>query len=357
MTTYNHEKEMLSVLLEVSRKVSSSLDIDKVAKTILEQAKSFLSADYSTLFLIDDRSKQLLPIGAIGFKSDQLENLAILGGWEKINAELIRTGKSMVVNETEKVFPLGGYIAVPLRSKTKIIGSLIVCNSKKRNVIFTEDDKRLLYTLANQVSVALLNAQLYKNLKDLYVSTVASLADAIDARDPYTRGHSDRVSQYSVAISQMMGESERFVENIRLSGLLHDVGKIGIRDNVLSKAGALNADELKKIQEHPMIGTKIVHTVIKMPSIIRGIREHHERYDGKGYPKGLSGDRISLEGKIIAVADTYDSITTDRPYRKGMSAKEGIMEIVHASGTQFDPAVVQAFQRSVSNSPEIWNFV
>lgn len=357
MKRYRHEKDILQVLLEVSRKVSSSLDIDQVTRAILQQAKSFLATDYSTLFILDDRSRQLIPIGALGFKSNQLENLTILSGWEKINAELVKTGRAMVVNETRSDFPLGAFIAVPLIKKNKVIGSLIVCNSKKAGTRFTDADKHLLYTLSNQVAVALLNAQLYKNLKDQYVRTVASLAAAIDARDPYTHGHSERVSAYAVAISTALSCTVRFIENIKLAGLLHDVGKIGIRDNVLSKDGALNDDELKKIREHPVIGTRIVHEVISTPLIIRGIREHHERFDGKGYPHGLKGKKISLEGKIIAIADTYDSLTTDRPYRRGVSAKEAVMEIVHCAGTQFDPVIVHAFERSVSRMPDVWRFV
>ena len=364
------KKEILEILLDVSYKTSSSLEIEKVSDTILKQAKDFLNADHSALFLLNEESKKLMLIGAVGFKSGQIKNLEVLGTWEKINERLMKQSKSLIVNDIsknnmfkdEKVpfskagFPLGAFLAVPLKKGSEIIGALIVSHNKKKKVHFGEEDKKLLYTLANHVSMALLNARLYKDLKNLFLNTVTSLVAAVDARDRYTHGHSQRVASYASKIAGEMKSSGTFLEILRLSALLHDVGKIGISDNILSKEGPLDEKELEEVQEHPLIGSKIVDSVMNSKGVIHGIEEHHERFDGTGYPKKLKTNQISLEGRIIAIADTFDTLTTDRPYQKAFTAKEAMLEIAKSAGTHFDPEVVKAFQRCFSREPDFWHF-
>ncbi|MBL7157467.1 MAG: HD domain-containing protein [Candidatus Omnitrophica bacterium] len=364
------EKEALEALLKVSKKVSSSLELEKVSDMILYQAKSVLCTDHSALFLLDEESKHLFLIGAKGFADNQIKNLAVLGSWEGINVELIKKSKPIIVNDIQrsakfkhaeipflhKKLPIGAFLAVPLKTDSKIIGALLVSNHKKRRRDFTEDDKKLLSTLANNVSIALLNAKLHNNLKSLFMNTVTSLVTAVDAKDPYTHGHSERVARYAVRIGVEMNLSKDFLEDLRLSGLMHDIGKIGIKDNILSKDKALNKKELKEIREHPTIGLRIVDSVISSKVVLSGIAEHHEYYNGKGYPKRLKGKHISMEGRIIAVADAFDTLTTDRPYQKAYSAKEAALEISRSSRSQFDPHVVKAFQKTFSKNPNIWQF-
>lgn len=175
------------------------------------------------------------------------------------------------------------------------------------------------------------------------LETIKSLALALEARDPYTLGHSEQVTAYSVAIAERMKLSREEIERIREAGLLHDIGKIGITDAILLKPDRLTAEEYDKIKEHPEIGKRILAPVRSLADKIPFIYYHHERYDGKGYPEGLKGEKIPLGARIIAVADTFQAMTSDRPYRKALSRQIAIDELNHNKGTQFDPKIVDEF--------------
>ena len=179
--------------------------------------------------------------------------------------------------------------------------------------------------------------------RQLFIGTVKGLAAAIDGKDPYTRGHSERVSRFSVAIAQRLGLGDDEVEKIRISALLHDVGKIGIDDNVLKKPAALTDEEYEIMKKHPQKGYKIMSQIPAMKEFLPGMYMHHEMVDGKGYPQGLRGDEIPLMGKIVAVADTFDAMTTDRPYQKAMNFDDAVARIESFVNTRYDPAVVAAF--------------
>jgi len=345
------------LLLRVNRKVSSSLELRKVSDMILVQAKSALIADCSALFILDKATGRFIPIDSKGFDRESKESLKVLGAWKKINTQLLRNSRAVVVNDAEKN-PLGleAFLAVPLKTNTKMIGALIVGNYKKRKKGFDDADKKLLYTLANNVSIALLNATLHSDMKNLFLDTITSLVAAVETKDPYTRGHSERVAKYAAAIAKEMKFPASFIERLRLSGILHDIGKIGISDSILLKSTRLNKREQEYMHGHPLLGSKIVSSVLNQEGIVKGIEEHHEQFDGKGYPARLKGKQISLEGRIIAVADVFDTLTTKRPYKKALSAKEALLEIVRNSGTQFDARIVKAFQSSFSKYPELWMF-
>jgi HD-GYP domain-containing protein (c-di-GMP phosphodiesterase class II) len=179
--------------------------------------------------------------------------------------------------------------------------------------------------------------------RQLFLGTVKGLAAAIDGKDPYTRGHSERVSRFSVAIAQRMGLDDDEVEKIRVSALLHDVGKIGIDDNILKKPAALTDEEFEVMKKHPQKGYKIMSQIPAMKEFLPGMYMHHEMVDGKGYPQGLKGDEIPLMGKIVAVADTFDAMTTDRPYQKAMKFDDAVARIESFVNTRYDPEVVAAF--------------
>jgi HD-GYP domain-containing protein (c-di-GMP phosphodiesterase class II) len=179
--------------------------------------------------------------------------------------------------------------------------------------------------------------------RQLFIGTVKGLAAAIDGKDPYTRGHSERVSRFSVAIAQRMGLDDDECEKIRISALLHDVGKIGIDDNVLKKPAALTDEEYELMKKHPQKGYKIMSQIPAMKEFLPGMYMHHEMVDGKGYPQGLKGDEIPLMGKIVAVADTFDAMTTDRPYQKAMSFDDAVSRIESYVNTRYDAEVVAAF--------------
>jgi putative nucleotidyltransferase with HDIG domain len=185
----------------------------------------------------------------------------------------------------------------------------------------------------------------HTELRTAYIQTISALAEAIDAKDPYTRGHSERVAVYSSRIARQLGLDKELIERVYFAGLLHDVGKIGIPDAIITKPDRLTPEEYEQIQKHPEIGAKIIEPVEFLRSIVPCVRHHHEWYDGSagGYPDRLAGEKIPLESRVIVVADTIEAMTSDRPYRKALSIEVVVSELHKYSGTQFDPVVVNAF--------------
>ncbi|MDI7247659.1 MAG: HD-GYP domain-containing protein [Bacillota bacterium] len=185
--------------------------------------------------------------------------------------------------------------------------------------------------------------QEYIKMKELYAGTVRGLAAALEAKDKYTRGHSDRVAVYSAAIARQLRMSESEVEKVEYTGLLHDIGKIGVPDDLLAKSGQLRTDEFQRIQQHPVTGAKILSEISFLRDVAATIRCHHERLDGHGYPNGLTEQNIPFHARILAVADAYDAMTSDRPYRRGYLPDEAVRRLLAGSGKQFDAEVVRSF--------------
>ena len=191
--------------------------------------------------------------------------------------------------------------------------------------------------------------KVFTELNSSYKNTVATLSKAVDARDPYTAGHSERVASLSLKIGKAHGLSEERMETLEISALFHDIGKLGVPDNILLMPGKLNDHEFQKIKEHPSIGVNILKNIDFLKDALPIILHHHERYSGKGYPDGISGEAIPLEARIISVADAYDAMTSDRPYRKSLTHEEAINEIIKFKGIQFDPEIADSF---LSINPE-----
>ncbi|MDD5432914.1 MAG: HD domain-containing protein [Candidatus Omnitrophica bacterium] len=244
---------------------------------------------------------------------------------------------------------------VPSYFGDELLGLLLLGN-KKNGRKFQEEEIDFFDALASDVAMALKNAQLFEDLKleleknhRLFIHTTVALAAAIDAKDHYTHGHTSRVTNLSLEIARALSEhnksafNEKFLENLHIAGLLHDIGKIGISESILNKEGPLNEAEKKRMQEHPLVGEAILLPIRELQESMLGVKYHHEKYDGSGYPEGLKGNQIPLIASIISVADTFDAMTTDRPYRKGLSKKEAADEIERQSGKQFDPLIVNAF--------------
>lgn len=185
--------------------------------------------------------------------------------------------------------------------------------------------------------------QRYIDMQDVYLSTVTALATSIDAKDPYTKGHSDRVNQYTLKMARQLKLPEDQLDMLQYMSLLHDIGKIGIKDSVLNKPGKLTEEEFDEIKKHPEVGYRIISEIKYLSKSAEVVRHHHERYNGMGYPSGLIGEKIPLGSRIISVADAYDAMTTERPYKKAMTHEEALLELNRCSGTQFDPRVVKAF--------------
>ena len=224
-----------------------------------------------------------------------------------------------------------------------LISCNILANLVKKETVITEQYKSLAEELAHtteELKVA------NTNVKDLYLSTIQALAAAIEAKDKYTSGHSERVTKYALSISIELGLAEEDVQQIMYASILHDIGKIGVSEDILGKKGKLEPDEFEKIQKHTTIGANIISSISMLESIIPIIIHHHEAFNGKGYPFNKKDKEIPLGARIIAVADAYDAMTSDRPYRKALSKEQAITELRKCSGTQFDPGIVDAFLKT-----------
>jgi putative nucleotidyltransferase with HDIG domain len=349
----------LNTLLEISRTIISTLDIERVDEVILRQTERIFHNDHGALFILDDKSGHLGLAAARGFSEDDLENLKILGAWEKINQMAMNSHQALVVNDVaknpelnKKDFPFRSFLSIRLEVEKKTVGILNLSNKEPLSS-FDATQLRILEILANYAAIALVNARLYKGTEDLFISLISSLVAAIDAKDPYTAGHSQRVTKIALGIADEMGLSHERIKSLKLAAILHDIGKIGISELILAKPSELTPEEHKAIEQHPDIGVKIVSTIPNSARFIRGINDHHEFYNGRGYPKGLKGDEISLEGRVIAVADALDAITSGRAYRKGLSLTEANEEIEKNAGEQFDPNVVEALLRLHKKNPEL----
>jgi HD-GYP domain-containing protein (c-di-GMP phosphodiesterase class II) len=210
---------------------------------------------------------------------------------------------------------------------------------------FRENQLRLAKAISKQISIQFINLDLYNDLKKFVIGVVKSLVSAIEAKDRYTRGHSVRVTRYAVMIGKMMQLNQEQRNTLRWASILHDIGKIGISDSVLNKKGPLTNEEFGLIKQHPKKGYQILEPVEQISYILPVVLHHHERYDGKGYPEGLTGDAIPIEARVIAVADTFDAITSTRSYRSSKTGYEAMQIIDKVSGTQLDPNVVDVFKK------------
>ena len=189
-------------------------------------------------------------------------------------------------------------------------------------------------------------AEQAKKIRSSFLSAITSLAYALEAKDKYTSGHSQRVADFSMAIAKEMGLKQESIEKIKLAGLVHDIGKIGVMESVLNKPGRLTEEEYKHVQKHPEIGERILAPVANTDEILKLVRSHHERYDGTGYPDGLKGIQIPLCARILAIADAYEAMTSERPYREAMSDKEAQAKVERGAGSQFDPEVSDVFLKN-----------
>jgi HD-GYP domain-containing protein (c-di-GMP phosphodiesterase class II) len=185
-------------------------------------------------------------------------------------------------------------------------------------------------------------------LEQSYFDTVTALIMSLEARDEYTKGHSDRVTEYSVGIARQLQLEEEMIKTIKDAAILHDIGKIGVRDDVLLKTGRLTPEEFSEIKKHPVISGSIVKSISSLQETGEIVSQHHERYDGRGYPDGLKDEEIHIGARIMAVADTYDAMTSNRSYRKALDPDYAVKEIKNEAGTQFDPRCVEAFLQYLS---------
>jgi HD-GYP domain-containing protein (c-di-GMP phosphodiesterase class II) len=237
--------------------------------------------------------------------------------------------------------PVQSLIAVPLRMKQRLLGWIGVVSYTKGKR-FDEGQRKMLSIVASRAAAAIENARLYEDLRATFQQTIEGLAKAIDKMDRYTSGHSDRVATYAMYLATRLGLSPDQIEIVRQSALMHDIGKLGCVLN-LNKPGKLTQDEYEQFKRHPGFGKDILEPIKFLHPLIPGVHLHHERWDGRGYPLGLKGQDVPLMARIIAVADTYDAMTSDRAYRRSLPHEVAVTEIERCSTTQFDPEVSHAF--------------
>lgn len=343
----------LETLIETSMVFSSILDIDELLDLVLNKAEEVMEAEASSVFRIDEKTNELYFITARGAKGKEAKEIRVPIG-KGIVGWVAQHGKSLLVPDVRKdprwfkgvdkktKWVTRSIMAVPLITKGKTIGVAEVLNKRGRKQ-FNKDDLELFEALGNQIAIAIENASLYKELDELFLSSIRSIVEAVDAKDPYTKGHSSRVVEYSLMVGGALNMGKDDLKDLEVSAILHDVGKIGVPDKILGKPGKLTFEEYAYMKRHPELGAAIIEPIAELRRVSPNILYHHERYDGAGYPKGLKGENIPLFARIICVADSFDAITTDRPYRKKRSSKKACEELERCSGTQFDPQLVEVF--------------
>lgn len=345
-----------STLMELSAILNSTLQISEVLRLAVEAATRLMECEVGSLLLLNEECDELIFEVALGDRGREVKEVRLKVG-EGIAGWVAKTGKATIVSDVRRDprfsrrvdfrthFITRNMICVPVKSRDRIIGVLQALNRRTERP-FDEEDQRLFESLARQVGIAIENARLYEEVKETFLSTAATLAEAIEKRDPYTGGHVRRVVEICLIVAEELGLNPEEAETLHLSAILHDVGKIGIRDVVLQKDGPLTPDELAHIREHPELGAEILAPIKQLEAVIPAVRHHQERCDGQGYPDGLKGEEIPIASRIIAVADTFDAMTTDRPYRPRISDEAAATEIQRCAGSQFDPKVVEAFVRA-----------
>jgi putative methionine-R-sulfoxide reductase with GAF domain len=345
--------ERLALLSHLSQILNSTLDHKEIRRRAMEAATQLMKAEVGSLLLVDEEERQLYFEVALGDREKEIKTISLNFG-EGIAGWVAQHGKPLIVNAPGKdrrffkgvdertEFKTRNIICVPVKVKKKIIGVLEAINKKGKKG-FDKEDLSLLTSLADQVAIALDNSRLYQELEEMFFQTADSLADAIEQRDPYTGGHTQRVTLYSQAIAKYLQLKPLERKWLKITSVLHDIGKIGIEDHILKKPTRLSPKEFDLIKHHSDIGAKIIGHIRQLKEIVPGVKYHHEQINGKGYPDGLRGKDIPILAKIVAVADTYDAMTTGRPYRKAMEKEAAIEELKRCSGTQLDKEVVKAF--------------
>jgi HD-GYP domain-containing protein (c-di-GMP phosphodiesterase class II) len=341
-------------LQEALQAATSTLDLNQVLQQVLAGAAKASSAQIGCLALADERGKLVLKGG---FGTDHLtaERLAlgiggdicrhVMGGGEPVmEAMSHKTQDDSALNPR-------AVLCVPITLRGKPLGVVFLANYKAGHE-FTEDHRNLVTELATQAAVAIDNARLFKDREEVILASLEALANAVDARDPYTAGHSERVTQYALVIARQMhyapNDQAAWVR-LERGGRLHDIGKIGVPDAILQKTGKLTDAEFAKMKSHTTVGFNILSGLRMLTDELVIVRSHHERYDGKGYPDRKKGADLPMFAWIVSAADAIDAMTSDRPYRKGMSLEVAIDQVREGAGTHFHPDVAEAVLDAVAN--------
>lgn len=342
----------LSTLYETSRVMASALDTREISFRMLEEVGKIIPYDAGEICVYEEDTRELrILVTAKEGRIEAGDGVYPLNGgqcpvWIALRKEhllLPRLGERErgLLEGRPWAGRIGSYMGIPLLKGDKLIGTFELISSKEG--AFNEAHLKTLRTLASGLATSMENAKLYEDIQKNFFETLRSLVKGLEARDEYTRDHSERVTRLSVLIAKQMGLSEEQIQAIRIAGALHDIGKIGMDDEILKSKEKLTPEQLQAMREHPGVGARILEPIKFLKGIKEIVLQHQERYDGKGYPQGLAGDEISIEARILAVADAYDAMVSRRRYRtKVYNHREVLDELQRCAGTQFDPDVVAA---------------
>jgi putative nucleotidyltransferase with HDIG domain len=334
--------------------LAHGLDLNKLADIAADMFVELMRVELGYFMLFNEKSCELSVKSVKWLKQKHIERKISIKTENEVIKWIIDWRKPILPSDIDVLFireffgkmsekiGLETALSCPLVVKDKFVG-MINLGEKESKKAFSGKDLRLLSTMSGQVTVAIENAKLYEGLLKSYLSAVSALAEAIETKDPYTRGHSERVSKYAAVIASAMNRSESEIEGIRIAGILHDIGKIGVPEGILLKFAPLTDAEFSVIKQHSTISARIIEKAELPWDVTSLARHHHERYNGSGYPDGLKGKDIPFGARILAVADAYEALLADRPYRRGFPKEKALEIIKEAAGTQLDPKIVPVF--------------
>ncbi len=342
-------QDKLDRLSRFQSEVLLSHDVHHILETWLVRLRQLVKIEVCSVFLVEEKGIEFIhkiskPEKFSAVIQKEVEAQISLGNFGRVISNGIPLSVQTEVFGKESGRLLSVMIA-PLSNLKRTIGAVVIVFEEDKDFIRQQTSK-LLHILVDFFSLSLENAYLFDDLKSAYFYTIKAITNSIEARDPYTKGHSERVARFSKAIAEELHWDKNEIELIDWGGMLHDVGKIGIPDFILNKPGKLTDNEYNHIKAHPLIGAQIVKDISFLKSVTPYILDHHERFDGKGYPRGLVGENISIKGRLLAVADSFDAMTSNRPYRKALKPEDALKEIARNRGTQFDAEIAWAFERA-----------
>lgn len=355
-------KEELDDLMKINSKIGSSGgNLKTIASMAARLACKIIHTKACVVRLIDPNSNMLVTKGAFGLNRGFLASDCLKLG-EGLSGKVVTTLKpASICHDAKDKYKKGNgelenkelysALAVPVLFQGKPLGA-ITTYTEDTEYRFAAEEIKLLSAFASEIGVAFHEAKLYEDVRRNYFSTIRALVLAMEARDPYTRGHADRVTRYAIQIAQQLNLNEKEIEILHYAGEVHDVGKIGISDRILNKPGRLTPYEKAAIQVHPVRGAEMLEPLKFLEQVIPLVRHHHEWYNGAGYPDGLKKENIPLMARIIACADAFDAMTSDRPYRSHkLSINDALREIKLNAGVQFDPEIAKLFIKIIQNQP------
>lgn len=351
-----HIEKKLFGLLDISNALSSELSLQDFLKQIVKTACTIINASAASIRFLHPEDNKLN--FAVGYKISKayLDKTPLYVG-EGVPGYVAFHKKPLAISDIEKSNQvkykdilikkgIKSILGVPIFYKKELKGSIVIYDKNKR--IFKKDEISLLSAFASQAAILIEDARLFGKIRTSYLDTIHALAMALEAKDPYTHGHAERVTRYAIAIAKHMGLPEEKIETMRTCGLVHDIGKIGISDLILRKAGPLSPAERIEIERHPSNGAEMLSPLKMFENGLDMVRYHHERFDGDGYPAGIKGNVIPVEARILAVADAFDAMTSERPYRSALSTEQAIKELIDNKSTQFDPRIVDIFLKTLN---------